>query len=95
MMVSPRMKTTQGAYLSVIVNKMVGALHTLHMAASVPECGKISTTNITNMARARSFVQKVTKTCAAISSTKKATEILSWPQPYIKPQTGGNGKIRI
>ena len=54
--------------MSVIVNRMLGALHTLHVAASVPECGKISTTNITNMAKARSFVQKVTKTRAAISS---------------------------
>ena len=63
----------QGAYLSVIVNKIGGALHTLHLATSVPECGKIRTTNISNMANARTCDQKVTKTCA-ISSAEKGAE---------------------
>ena len=57
--------------MSVIVNKIAGALHTLHVAASVLQCGKIRTTNISNMANARSCEKKETKTCA-ISMAKKA-----------------------
>ena len=69
--------------MSVIVNKMVDALHTLHVAASVLRVWQNKNHKHHKYGSvARNCGQEVTKTSEISSSTKKATEILMTNQSW-------------